>query len=267
MATVKTNLNMNGAGFLSSDVLKKLNELSAMLLQVSATLNVPLLEVARQTQEISRILSPAIQQWAEISARLANLMTPAIIAAAEMAARTQIELSPLLRELHDVSPSGDQLSGLFEKVSLYADEMTFDVATDEIDSLTAPEKQETVKAVSEILAEPDNWEQTLVKSLRLAQERHPVFAKAIIWLLSAIITIVLNVAANTIYDTIKIAKLREKPAQDATVVTIVNISQEVTIINDVPYYFEIEYIDTVTEKRNTGWISKRSVQEHQREAH
>jgi hypothetical protein len=99
--------------------------------------------------------------------------------------------------------------------------------------------------------------------LAIAQERHPVFAKAIIWILSAVIAIVLNVSSNYLYDTIKPAKLREEPSQDAPVITVVNASQIVNVINDTRYYFEIEYTDSVSGGTYSGWISKRSIQEHE----
>lgn len=79
------------------------------------------------------------------------------------------------------------------------------------------------------------------------------------------IAIVLNVSANYLYDTIKPAKLREEPSQDAPVITVVNASQIVSVINDTRYYFEIEYTDSQTGETYSGWISKRSIQEHEEE--
>lgn len=280
MATVKTYLNMmNGAGLLSSNALRMIEERNAMCAQIApsiqeayrvtsqiaSTLNPPLLEAVRQAQETASLIAPAIREWQEHAAQLTNLMTPAIRAAAETAARIQIEIQPLLRELRDMHPTAIQFSELFQKVSQYADEMDFSHDIDEIDRLTEEEKQEASKTVSAILAQPDNWEQLLVKSLVAAQKRHSVFAKAIIWILSALIAIVLNVSANYLYDTIKTAKLREEPSQDAPVIAVVNVSQIVNVINDTRYYFEIEYMDSGTGKTYSGWISKRSVQKHDEE--
>ncbi len=277
MATVKSYLNMmNGAGILSPSALRMINETNAIYAQIApsiqetyrvtsqiaAALNPPLLEAVRQAQETARMMAPAIREWQENTAQLANLMTPAIRAAAETAARIQIELQPLLRELRDVCPSTIQFTKLFQEVSLYADEMDFSRDADEIDGLTKDEKLAAAKTVSEILSQPDNWEQRLVKSLVAAQERHPVFAKAIVWILSAVIAIVLNVSANYLYDTIKMAKLREEPSQNAPLITVVNASQTVNVINDTRYYFEIEYTDSDSGEIYSGWISKRSIQEH-----
>lgn len=280
MATVKSYLNMmNSSGILSSNALRMINETNAIYAQIApsiqeaygvtaqiaAALNPPLLETVRQAQETARMMAPAIREWQENTAQLANLMTPAIRAAAETAVRMQIELQPLLRELRDGHPSAIQFAELFQEVSQYADELDFSCDTNEIDRLTEEEKQVASKTVSEILAQPDNWEQSLVKSLAAAQKRHPVFAKAIIWILSAVIAIVLNVSANYLYDTIKTAKLREKPSQDAPIITVVNASQTVNVIDDTRYYFEIEYTDSETGETYSGWISKRSIQEHEEE--
>ncbi len=280
MATVKSYLNMmNGAGILSPSALRMINETNAIYAQIApsiqeayrvtsqiaAALDTPLLEAVRQAQEAARMMAPAIREWQENTAQLANLMTPAIRVAAETAARMQIELQPLLRELRDVHPSAIQFKELFQEVSQYADVMDFSCDANEIDGLTEEEKQAASKTVKEILSQPDNWEQSLVKSLAAAQERHPVFAKAIVWILSAVIAIVLNVSANYLYDTIKTAKLREEPSQYAPVITVVNASQIVNVINDTQYYFEIEYTDSETGEAYSGWISKRSIQEHAEE--
>lgn len=280
MATVKSYLNiMNGAGILSPSALRMINETNAiyaqiapsiqeayrMTSQITAALNPPLLEAVRQAQETARMMAPVIREWQKNSAQLANLMTPAIRAAAETAARMQIELQPLLQVLRDVHPSVIQFTELFQEVSQYADDMDFSRDADEINGLTEEEKQAAAKTVREILSQPDNWEQRLVKSLTSAQERHPVFAKAIIWILSAVIAIVLNVSANYLYDTIKPAKLREEPSQDAPVITVVNASQIVSVINGTRYYFEIEYTNSQTGETYSGWINKRSIQEHEEE--
>ena len=280
MATVKSYLNMmNSSGILSSNALRMINETNAMYAQITPSiqeayrvasqitvaLNPPLLEAIRQAQETARLMAPAIREWQENTVQLANLMTPAVRAAAETAARMQIELQPLLRELRDVHPSAIQFTGLFQEVSQYADEMDFSRDSDEIYGLTEEEKQAAAKTVREILSQPDNWEQRLVKALAAAQECHPVFAKAIIWILSIVIAIVLNVSANYLYDTIKPAKLREEPSQDAPVITVVNASQIVNIINGTRYYFEIEYTDLVSGETYSGWISKRSIREYEGE--
>lgn len=278
MATVKSYLNMmNGAGILSPSALRMINETNAIYAkiapsiqeayrvtsQITAALNPPLLEAVRQAQDTARMIAPAIREWQENTAQLANLMTPAIRTAAETAARMQIELQPLLRVLRDVHPSVIQFTELFQEVSQYADDMDFSRDADEIDGLTVEEKQAAAKTVREILSQPDNWEQRLVKSLTAAQERHPVFAKAIILILSAVIAIVLNVSANYLCDTIKPAKLREEPSQDAPVITVVNASQIVSVIDGTRYYFEIEYTDSQTGETYSGWISKCSIQEHE----
>lgn len=207
-------------------------------------------------------MPPVIKVWQENAAQLANLMTPAIRTAAETAARMQIELQPLLRELYETRPTAIEFSSLVQNISQYADEIDFSSDTYEIGRLTEEDKQEVSKAVSEILAQPDNWEHKLVKSLASFQECHPVYSKAIIGILGALITIILSVSANYLYDTIKTAKLREKPSQDSPVITVINVSQTVNIIDDTPYYFEIQYTDSQTGDNFRGWISKRSVREH-----
>lgn len=285
MATVKSYLNiMSSSEILFSNALRRINETNADQIapliqeayratsQIAATLNPPMLEAARQAQEAARqaqeavrMIAPSIQEWQENTRQLANLLTPTIRTVAENAARMQIELQPLLQELCDVRPSVIQFTVLFQKLSQYADEPDFSCNTDEIDSLTEGEKQAASQTVSEILAQPDNWEQNLVKSLAAAQSRHPVVSKAIIWILTAVITIILGVSDNYLYDTIKTAKLRAQPSQDAPVITVINSSQTVNVINDTQYYFEIEYTDSETKKTYSGWISKRSLQEHEEE--
>ncbi len=266
MTEGRSYLNMmNSLGFLSSNVLRMISEINAMYAQITPSMQEAFKVSIRQTQEIAQIMAPAIREWQESTVQLANLMTPAICAVAKSTAKMQIELQPLFRVLSDVHPSAIQLTELFQKVSQYADEMGFARDFYEVYEFNEEEKQAAVKTAREILSEPDNWQQKLAKSLAVAKEHHPVFAKAVIWVLNAVIVIVLNVSANYLYDTIKSAKLREEPSQGAPVITMVKASQIVNVINDTKYYFKIEYTDSVSGKTYSGWISKLSIQNYKEE--
>lgn len=281
VATIYSQINMmNKMGLLSSNTMRtvqELNALSAQLApsiqemyrvtsQLSAILTPSLLEAAQRAQEIANLVSPAVMEFATISAQWANLMTPGIRTAVESVQRLGIALQPLLAELHEVSPTAEQYANLYQAFSVQTEtiELTADAASD-IETLSQVEMQEVSQAVSDIIAKPENWEQKLARTIQEMQERHPVCAKAILWLLSAIITIMLSVAANYIYDTIKTARLREAPTTDAPVVAIIPASRQVSAVGDEPYYFQVEYTDPETGVLYTGWLSKRSLQEHEEE--
>lgn len=281
MATIYSQINMmNKMGLLSSNTMRAVQELNALSVQLapsiqetyrvtsqlSAILTPSLLEAARRAQEIANLISLAVMEFATISAQWANLMTPGIQTAVESLQRLGITLQPLLVELHEVSPTAEQFANLYQAFSVQTQtiELTADAASD-IETLSQIEMQEVSQAVSGIIAKPENWEQKLARTLQEMKEQHPVYAEAILCLLSAIITIMLSVAANYIYDTIKTTRLREAPSTDAPVVAIIPASRQVSAVGNEPYYFQVEYTDPETGVLYTGWLSKRSLQEHEEE--
>lgn len=235
--------------------------------QLSAIITPSLLEAVQRTQEIANLISPAVMEFATTCAQWANLMSPAILSTVESMQRLGVALQPLLAELHKASPTAEQYANLYQAFSIQTQttKLTTDTASG-IETLSQIEMQEVSHAVSDIIAKPENWEQKLAQALQEMQKQHPVCAKAILWVLSAIIAIVLNVAANYIYDTAKTARLREAPLTNAPVVAIIPASRQVSVIGNEPYYFRVEYTDSETGVLYTGWLSKRSLQEHKEEA-
>ena len=272
MATVRYCLNMmKGPELLSSDVVQAMTETSKLMVQVtrsiheayrvSAQIAIALkpitFEASQRAQEMSRMISPELIEMAGNSARFANLISPAVRTLAESVYRFGIELQPLLQELRDINLRPQQFANLYQ--ALTQDREFDDETAEEISCLSIKDKQDVIQAVNEILAEPENWEQVLEKTLQSAQNRHPILAKAIKWLLSVILAIVLSIAANAIYDVIKAVKLREAPSTNSPVVVTITPIQRVSVIGEAPYYFEIEYTDPETGETYTGWVSKRSV--------
>jgi hypothetical protein len=269
---------MKGPELLSSDVVQAMTETSKLMVQVtrsiheayrvSAQIAIALkpitFEATQRAQEMSRMISPELIEMAVNSARFANLISPAVRTLAESVYRFGIELQPLLQEIRDINLRPQQFANLYQALMLSTQEREFnDETAEEISCLSIKDKQDVIQAVNEILAEPENWEQVLEKTLQTAQNRHPILAKAIKWLLSVILAIVLSIAANSIYDVIKAVKLREAPSTNSPVVVTITPIQQVSVIGEAPYYFEIEYTDSETGETYTGWVSKRSVQKYE----
>jgi hypothetical protein len=280
LATVKSYLKMmNGVNSLFPSALRLINETDAICARlapsinevyrvsslISAALNPSWMEAIWQVQEAVCRMNPAIQGLQNSVAKLFNPMTPSICDAVETVARIQIELQPLLRELNDVYPTATQFTELVQRISQYAYDIDFIGDVAEIDGLTEEEKESAIETAREILSKPENWEQKLVKSLATMQKKHPVVAKAIVLILSIVVSLVLGISSNYIYDTIKPAKLRVQPSQDAPVITMVNASQVVFIINDTRYYYEVKYTDPITGEIYSGWVSKRSIRKYEEE--
>ena len=189
----------------------------------------------------------------------------AILFATESVNRFEIELQPLLMELCDIRPTPQQFAKLYKELTLFTQDMELDDETaKEISGLSVQDKQDATRTVSKIFSEPENWEQVLARTLQSAKNSHPIFANAIIFLLSAIFAIVLNIAANIMYDTIKTAKLYKAPSANSPVIITIIPVQQVIVIGEAPYYFKIEYADPETGETYTGWVSKRAIQEHEK---
>ena len=58
------------------------------------------------------------------------------------------------------------------------------------------------------------------------------------------------------------AIIREEPHTSSTILSRIEVGQELTLINDVSYYYEVNFTDVETGKRFSGWISKRSISLH-----
>lgn len=92
------------------------------------------------------------------------------------------------------------------------------------------------------------------------KERHPLLADLYLQLIGFILGILGGVIASFIPATTnKNTNVYEAPTTTSNVVININIDQNVTVINEVPYYYEIIYTHPETGEEITGYIYKPSV--------
>ena len=213
--------------------------------------------ISRITSSIPSTLAPALAEFGQISERINRSFLPAAQEIALMQNKWKEALQPFFETLNRVDPTETQLFNLAETLQIQIDILK-EMSPDDQPDVGLDDEEAAANAVNEVLSQPDNWEQVLVQKLNTAKERHPVYAWLIVQLVVFIIQLMIAVLGGLLVETIKPAILRESPSQDAPIVINIDASQQITIINEVPYYYQAEYIETDTGEKHTGWISKRS---------
>lgn len=162
------------------------------------------------------------------------------------------EISNSFRQYHNLS------NGLFS----YWKEKKFDDISDaDIESLSEEDKNEVSKAVNEIIAEPENWQQKFTNKLTAIKSKNPVIAAAIIIIIGFLLQYFMENAFDNIFSTTKPVKVREEPTSSSITINIVQPQQTVYVIGEATYYYEVEYINIETGKGQRGYVSKRSAHE------
>lgn len=248
---------------LYTEIVRPYQETIAQFKHIHAISDSALLQAVQQAQDTMRVAAAGIREWQEYQSQIEKSVSPSLQVGLQNILELQIELQQLLQELYDSQPSTVQFNQLMNQIDQYAS--TVEVAVFEKDEaeLIDLEREEVVEAVQAVLSEPENWEQRLVKTLTAKKERHPVITWAIMFILKLLINIVIQCAVNNLCSTIKPTLLRSEPRQSAATVMVIDSKQMVNVIDDVRYYFEIEYTEQKTGETYTGWVSKRSVQKPQ----
>lgn len=128
------------------------------------------------------------------------------------------------------------------------------------DILTEELSEELRESVNESLSSDDS--DKVVKSKFLEwQKRHPVLAYLFLTVIvSLLISIVSSLITNWISGVlIKKSNIYEEPTSKSSVVMNVDVNQNVTIVNSVPYYYEVMYIDPDSGEEKTGYLYKPNV--------
>ena len=126
--------------------------------------------------------------------------------------------------------------------------------------LSAEDEQIIADEVSSILSSEKNWEQRLMDSVAKFKETHPVLASVLYHIIVTILLgIVVNLIAMAIGQAVTPAKVYEKPRTTSPVIYHLEPLQQVKIIGEEPYYFQIELTDNNTQETMVGFVSKRSI--------
>ena len=98
-----------------------------------------------------------------------------------------------------------------------------------------------------------NWQQCIIAVITKWKEKNPVIASIIFFLFLAFLTGIIQ----SFGETVKSAIMYEQPKSESSIILKLDASQEVKIIDIVPYFYEIEINKEDT--TITGFVSKRSI--------
>lgn len=230
-----------------------LNEADRLSPALTETLNL----YTRLAQSVPDALSPALLRYCAYAEQLADSVPASVRRALDAQDRWQAAFQPLIEAAANLAPTEAQLQSLANALRDQADDLEKAEIGDE-PPVGREDEEAAAEAVGEVLADPENWEQRLAERLKREKERHPVRAWLIVKLLAFLMSILAMILASGLYETIKAAVLRESPSPGASIVVNIDASRQITVIDEVPYYYKAAYLDAETGKQYVGWISKRS---------
>ena len=146
------------------------------------------------------------------------------------------------------------------RLTSLAEEYTIGEAAEECHILSEDEQKIVVSEVEDILLSGKNWEQRFAEQIKSFSQTHPVIA----WVLEKIffailIGIITNIASSAIGKALSPANVYEEPNSSSQIVYHIELNQNVVVVGDVPYYYEVEIQDESSGYRYAGYVSKRSI--------
>lgn len=151
---------------------------------------------------------------------------------------------------------------LVESISSLIDKEEEEISGDYPSELSDEDKQIIAEEVTSILSSDKNWEQRLMDSIIKLKSTHPVlaaiFEKVIFAFLLGIAT---SLIATAIGQALFPAKVYDEPKTTSQILYHLEPLEQVKIIGEQPYYYQIELTDSSTQETFTGFVSKRSIQQ------
>lgn len=91
--------------------------------------------------------------------------------------------------------------------------------------------------------------------------KHPLLADIYLLLIPIILTVLFDLIGDFVNGVFsKPSKVYEEPKATSNIVVNVSGEQNVTIVNEVPYYYEILCTDPETGEEKTGYIYKNNIE-------
>lgn len=131
---------------------------------------------------------------------------------------------------------------------------------EKIKTISADERIQLAADINEAVGKKENWQQHLMAQIQEWKQQNPIVAVILCFIVSFLIqNYILSPVFSQIGQTIKSAVIREEPNASSAQVCQVEKDWEVVLIDDVPYYYQVEFDDPVTGERLYGFISKKTV--------
>jgi hypothetical protein len=114
-----------------------------------------------------------------------------------------------------------------------------------------------LNSIATNIGKEENWQQKFYNFYDNLKKKYPIYALIFVLLLSYIFNKGLDILVEAKIPVI----VREKPNSESTMITRLEERQQVYILDDERYYYEIEIEDTSNSDGEPirGWVSKRSM--------
>ncbi len=134
----------------------------------------------------------------------------------------------------------------------YSQEESEEILTEQI-------REEVNESIEDIISN-DNVEIAIKAKFIEWQNRHPIFAWLFMKTLETLLAIFIGYIVNCFVGTaIKQANIYEEPSAKSNIIVEININENVTITDEVPYYYEVTYIQPETGEEKTGYVYKPNI--------
>lgn len=115
------------------------------------------------------------------------------------------------------------------------------------------------ESVQEVLVAEDS-KKSIEQRYDEWKEKHPLLADIFLAIIGCILGCIIDLITNCLpAATTKNSKVYESPSSNSNIVTNINVNQNITVINEVPYYYEMVFIDSKTGEEIKGFIYKPNI--------
>lgn len=151
------------------------------------------------------------------------------------------------------------LSEVYTEEEEDEDESVLDSVTDS--SVTPEIRAEIAADITQVLSNPETMHIDSQSKYLQWKERNPGFAAFFIEILLPILLLIADWGFSSWQArTVKDSHVYEEPTSTSSIVYNVTVENNVTIIGDVPYYYEVEFVNPETGELVTGYIYKGNVE-------
>ena len=128
------------------------------------------------------------------------------------------------------------------------------------DLITDDIRDEMGADISDILSNPEQAQELSKSKYVLWKEKHPLLADLFAYLLWPLIVGLLLLACESRSGTtIKETNVYIEPNSNSTVVYNIDGDNNILVVEDVPYYYRVEFLDIETDKTITGYVYKGNI--------
>lgn len=146
------------------------------------------------------------------------------------------------------------------RLTSLAKEYAIGKAAEEPPILSEDDQRIVVAEVEDVLLSGKNWEQCFAEKIKNFSQTHPVIAWVLEKIFLAILLgIITNMVSSAIGQALFPANVYEEPRSSSPIVCRIELNQNVVIVGDVPYFYEVEIQNESPEHRYIGYVSKRSI--------